>query len=138
MRRSIKVRRPYRFITFAILLSTFTVFMSNAIYDVGVLLHTNQGKFIGWVAGAATLLMVIGLASNKRLDRALHYGLLLAGFTWITRTAFIGISEGLDMYSFWLSMAWVIVIVGTYILEAYEPEPDPGPDDRHVSDGVST
>jgi len=131
MMRALRVRRPYRFITLAILLSTFTIFLSNAILDTGVLLHTKQGQFIGWVAGVASFLLMFGLASNKRFDRLLHYGLLAAGFAWITRTAFVGLSNGIDDFTFWLSLAWVIVIVGTYLLETYDPR-------KRVSDGTPT
>jgi len=129
--KSLKVRRPYRFITMAILLSTFTIFLSNAIFDTGVLLHTRQGQFVGWVAGLSSLLILIGLLGKPKWDRFLHYGLLTAGFAWITRTAFIGLSDGLSAFAFWLSLAWVIVIVGTYLLETYDPK-------KRVSDGTST
>jgi hypothetical protein len=114
------VRKPYRFITTAIALSCLTLFLSNVIWGTGVLLQSPEGEVVGWAGGIASVLLVIGMLHTK-VDRFIHAGLLLAGFAWITRTAFIGIEDGLGSYPFWLSVAWVIVVVGTFLLEANDP-----------------
>ena len=72
------------------------------------------GDLSGWVAlAAAVLLLAVGPMAQSRL--ALEIGLMLAAGVWSGRAVYFAFAGLLDTIFFWLAVAWVIVIVGTWL-----------------------
>ena len=106
--------RPF---SFAIMMSTMVV----GVQYVGL----NEGPgsvladwFTGGFAFVAVFLLFCGWAFKA--DDVHDWGLLLAGGVWAGRGALYFLEQGPRAIGLWLSLSWVIGIMGAYVLERYD------------------
>jgi hypothetical protein len=106
--------RPF---SFAIMLSTIVVGVQYVGLGEGPGSVLADG-FTGGFAFIGAALLLLGWATMN--DDVHDWGLLLCGGVWAGRATLYMLEDGPDAIGFWLSMCWVVGIMGAYALERYD------------------
>jgi hypothetical protein len=111
--------RPIKPLALALAMSMATIFWFNIVESTGILVSTMAGDIVGYSAGASAVVLLAGWWGRSQM--LAETGLLIGSGVWVARTALIALLDQWATYSFFFSLAWCVVSVGAYLLEAFDP-----------------
>jgi hypothetical protein len=96
-----------------------------AFTDVGVLDGSRWADLLG--LGAFTVAGTLFVAWYKRSQSLAEAGLLMSFFVWVTRFMLVILvgNNPISQEGLWLSLAWVVISGGAYLLERADPNTSP-------------
>jgi hypothetical protein len=106
--------RPF---SFAIMTSTFVIGIEFHLTDTGPGVGLSE-HFAGGFAFMASAMLALGWAIRN--DDIHDWGLLLAAGVWGARSTLFFLDQNYDNVGAYLSLCWVVGILGAYALERYD------------------
>ncbi len=108
--------KPYAFaVAFACLIVTIGSLVLRNLVGSTLDNLSPAGVFVGGLSLSAFLLLMYGWWAKN--DRPMQMGLLASAGVFSTLATYVFLENGLLVVSGWISVAWVVASVGSYLLE---------------------